>query len=152
MACTTCGTSGTCGCNTVVIPVGPAGPIGPQGLIGPIGLTGPQGIQGVQGIAGSSPAKYAVTFTVTGAMTSIGPTNIPNPIQISKAAIISCNPLLSTCTSAPMDCDFITTVLQNSGTQWKEVNNLCIITYDTAASMLTITVPTLGVYRVICIG
>lgn len=139
-----CNCTGNCSCSTIVIPIGPQGPQGIQGIQGIAGPTGPQGPIGPQGNTGTTTVKYANTFT----------TEIP--ITISKAAIISCGPLISTCVSTPQDYDFTVTVWKQNGSQWQNVtfNTLFIISinYDTAGNVLTIVPATLATYRVIVMG
>lgn len=156
MSCTSCGAAGSCGCSSITIPVGPTGPTGATGAQG---ATGPQGIQGstgIQGPAGPTPAKYALTHTVSIITDSVAGT----AISIAKASIISCNPLLSTCASTPRDVDFTVTVWYDTGSSgtgpWNLVTHntsfVKTIQYSESGNILNIFVLTAGRYRVLIFG
>ena len=160
MSCSSC--VGSCTCSSVSIPVGPAGTNGTNGtsvtvatVTGGVTLTGANGTvtvlngtNGTNGAAGTTAAKYANEFTVVGL--------VPLYITIAKAAIISCNPLITCSAFTGTDADFMINVYYKSGTQYKSVTHntsyVSDITYDTAASTLTLTIAASGTYRVVLFG
>lgn len=185
MSCSSCGSGGTCGCSSVEIPIGPPGEDGVDGasvsvipelpgancINGGIKITDGagnvsyvcNGAPGVDGTSGTTTTKYANTFVVVSnsnvVLRSNGTQEIIfgfTPISISKASIISCNPLINTCVSTPEDFDFVIEIWKQNGSQWVNVTQntsfISAIIYDTAGSILTITPAAAGTYRVVIIG
>ncbi len=81
----------------------------------------------------------------------------PTVTTITKAAIISCNPLISTCASTPLDVDFHVSIWKNTGgSQWQLVTHdttyVTSITYDTSANNVAIVWALSGTYRVVITG
>ena len=99
MSCQTCGSAGSCGCSSVIIPIGPPGVAGPTGLIGPIGIQGPIGLTGIQGVPGVTMNKYAVTMACIA--------NTSYTIAVNTMTNSGTNPLLNTWASTPNVIDFI---------------------------------------------
>lgn len=121
MSCQTCGSTGSCGCFSVNVPIGPTGPPGPTGLTGGVGPTGATGLTGPIGPTGVTPAKYAVTLT----------TRSGGNFFISENAITNTgtNPLLNTWASTPRSVDFNISIWKSqsgtsSGPSWE------LITHD----------------------
>jgi|ERR1035437_3771298 hypothetical protein len=183
MSCSTCGSAGSCGCSSVTIPAGINGKDGINGINGvsPTVIVEPPGAHcanggvkitdssgnvtylcsGASGLSGATMCKYANTFTVgvipvdPGLGVGLGVLSVET-ISITKAAIISCNPLLSTCVSTPLDLDFVINIWKQNGLQWLNVtanaSYISSIKYDTSGNTLLITPSAAGTFRVVIIG
>lgn len=175
MSCTSCGSSGTCNCSTIIIPQGNPGQdgqdgqdgISPSTIVEPPGINCPYGgtkitdadgnisyvCNGIPGTSGVSARKFAQTYEVL----SIGTGDTFTLINIPYTSISSCGALINTCASTPKNIDFVLAVWYSSAITgpWLNLNDSVGhygATYDEVSNNLTIYPAAAGYYRIVILG